>query len=121
MEETGLNLGDILSGYNSDLPEGTVIKQLPEKNTQIEQGASVSITLNVISGDLVQVPNFIGRPLTDVRAELANLGLSYNQAKLNPSEIYAEGLITDQWPVPSSKVPQGTAMNFMVSSGTPKI
>ena len=121
LESAGLKLGDILSGYNQDLPEGTVIKQLPEKNTQIEQGASVSITLNVISGDVVQVPNFIGRPLTDVRAELAGLGLSYNQAKLNPSEIYASGLITDQWPVPSSKVPQGTAMNFMVSSGPPKI
>ena len=117
LEEAGLKLGEILSDSNPDASQGTVIKQLPAENTQIEQGASVSITLNIIATDLVQVPNFIGRPLSEVRAELGSLGLIYNQATLAPSNIYPEGVVIDQKPVPFEKVATGTAMNFIVSSG----
>lgn len=117
LEEVGLKLGEILTGYDQALPESTVIKQLPEKDAQIERGASVSITLNVLSGDLVQVPNFIGRPLTEVQAELPGYGLVFNKATLTPSDIYDVGIIVDQDPVPSFRVPEGTAIKFMVSSG----
>jgi eukaryotic-like serine/threonine-protein kinase len=117
LDEAGLKLGDVLSDSSPDRPEGTVIKQLPEKSTQIERGASVSITLNNVYGNLVQVPNFIGRPLSEVRAELGTLQLVYNQATPTSSNIYAEGVVVDQRPVPYEKVPQGTAMNFIVSSG----
>ncbi len=117
LEEVGLKLGEILTGSNPTMTEGTVIKQLPETNAQIQRGASVTITINVISGNLVQVPNFIGRSLTEVRAELSTLGLSFNKAVSVPDNIYPEGIITNQDPAPSFRVPQGTAMNFFVSSG----
>jgi serine/threonine-protein kinase len=118
LEEAGLKLGEILSESNPDAPQGTVIKQLPAESTQIEQGASVSITLNITTTDLVQVPNFIGRPLSEVRAELGSIGLIYNQATLAPSDIYPEGVVIDQKPVPFERVATGTAMNFIVSSGS---
>ncbi len=117
LEEAGLRLGEILSESDPDAPQGTVIKQLPAENTQIEQSASVSITLNIVSATLVQVPNFINRPLSEVRAELGTLGLIYNQATQTPSNIYPEGVIIDQKPVPYERVPMGTAMNFIISSG----
>jgi serine/threonine-protein kinase len=118
LEEVGLKLGEKLTGSNPNQIEGTVIKQLPEKNAQIQRGASVTITINrIISGNLIQVPNFIGRSLTDVRAELSALGLSFNKAVSAPDNIYPEGTITNQDPAPSITVPQGTAMTFFVSSG----
>jgi serine/threonine-protein kinase len=120
LEEVGLKLGDILTDTSIEQPENTVIRQLPEKNTQIEQGAGVSITLNVMPDDLIKVPNFIGRPFAEVRAELGTLGLSFNKAQSVPNSIYLEGIITDQDPAPSFQVPPGTAMNFIVSSGPPK-
>lgn len=117
LEETGLTLGEILVDSSPEFPEGVVIKQLPDKNTQIEHGASVSITLNVTSSDLVKIPNFIGRPLSEVRAELGTLGLVFNQGTPTPSNIYPEGVIIDQRPLPYDRVPLGTAMNFIISSG----
>jgi serine/threonine-protein kinase len=117
LEETGLTLGEILVDSSPEFPEGVVIKQLPDKNTQIEHGASVSITLNVTEANLVKVPNFIGRPLTEVRADLIILGLVFNQATPAPSNIYPEGVVIDQRPLPYDRVPLGTAMNFIVSSG----
>ncbi|MGE5604725.1 MAG: PASTA domain-containing protein, partial [Bacteroidota bacterium] len=117
LEETGLTLGEILIDSSPEFPEGVVIKQLPDKNTQIEHGASVSITLNVTEANLVKVPNFIGRPLSEVRADLITLGLVFNQATPTPSNIYPEGVVIDQRPLPYDRVPLGTAMNFIVSSG----
>ena len=117
LEEVGLKLGEILTGSNPALAEGTVIKQLPETDAQIQRGTSVTITINVISGNLVQVPNFIGRSLTEVRADLGALGLSFNKAISAPDDIYPNGTITNQDPAPSFRVPQGTAMTFFVSSG----
>lgn len=117
LDEVRLKLGDVLTDYNSEQPDGVVIKQLPEKNTQIEQGASVSITINVATQKMIKVPNFIGRPLAEVQAELTGLGLVYNQAKNTASDIYPNGVIVDQDPVPYTEVASGTAMNFMVSSG----
>lgn len=117
LDEARLKLGEIISGTSDHYPKGAVIKQLPEGNTQIEQGASVSITINAPVDTMVQVPNFIGRSLSEVRAELTNLGLVFNEATATPSNVYPEGIVVDQRPVPYDKVPQGTAMNFIVSSG----
>lgn len=118
LEEAHLRLGEVNTGTDENWPKGAVIKQLPEKFTQIEQGASVSITINgTDTENMVEVPNFIGRLLSEVRAELPGLGLIYNQATPTPSNVYAEGVVVDQRPVPYEKVPQGTAMNFIVSSG----
>lgn len=117
LEETGLKLGGVLTGNNPSATEGTVIKQLPETGAQIQRGSSVTITVNVMTGNLVQVPNFIGRTLTEVRAELGTLGLSFNKAVSAPDDIYPSGTITNQEPAPSFRVPQGTAMTFFVSSG----
>ncbi len=117
LEETGLLLGEVLTDYNPNYEKEVVIKQLPEQTTQIEKGASVSITLNSEVNNEIEVPNFIGKPLSEVQAELNNLGLVYNQAKPTTSDIYPKGVVTDQTPVPYSKVAKGTAMNFMVSKG----
>lgn len=119
LDEAKLRLGEILTGTDDKYPEGVVIKQLPETDTQIEQGAGVSITVNLKdAASLIQVPNFIGRPLSEVRAELTALGLVYNQASPAPSNVYGEGIIVDQRPAPYDKVPPGTAMSFIVSSGS---
>lgn len=117
LEEAGLRLGQILTGNNPTATEGTVIKQLPETGAQIQRGSSVTVTINVMTGNLVQVPNFIGRTLTEVRAELGTLGLTFNKAISAPDNIYPSGTITNQDPAPSFRVPQGTAMTFFVSSG----
>jgi serine/threonine protein kinase len=118
LEEVGLKLGDVVKAYQEGAPDGTVIKQSPEVNTQIEKDANVSITINTQeTGNMINVPNFIGRPLEEVRAELSSLGLIFNGATNQASDLYAEGIILDQNPVPYDKVPAGTAMSFIVSSG----
>ena len=67
--------------------------------------------------DYVEMPNFIGRPLVEVQAELASLGLVSNLVTEKYS-VYPRGQILDHQPAPGSIVPVGTPVNFVVS-GTP--
>lgn len=114
LEDAGLKLGDI---YNepSEVPRGLVVRQKPAPNVQIQKGATVDLYLSR-GQDYVEVPNFIGRFLVEVQAELASLGLVFNLTS-EKSSAYPRGQILDHQPPPGSVVPLGTPINFVISGG----
>ena len=116
LEDARLKLGDVYHEPSSEVPRGLVVRQKPAPNLQIERGATVDLYLSR-GQDYVEIPNFIGRPLVEVQAELASLGLVVNQVTEQYS-VYPRGQILDQQPPPGSVVPVGTPVNFVVS-GSP--
>lgn len=116
LEDARLKLGDIYHEPSSEVPRGLVVRQKPAPNLQIERGATVDLYLSR-GQDYVEMPNFIGRPLVEVQAELASLGLVSNLVTEKYS-VYPRGQILDHQPAPGSIVPVGTPVNFVVS-GTP--
>jgi len=115
LEDAGLKLGDIYNEPSSEVPRGLVVRQKPASNVQIQKGATVDLYLSR-GQDYVEVPNFIGRPLVEVQAELASLGLVFNLTSEKYS-AYPRGQILDHQPPPGSVVPLGTPMNFVISGG----
>lgn len=119
LEEARLQLKEVVSGVSDEYPKGVVIKQQPKLETEVSEGAEVTITVNGADDeDMVKVPNFIGRPLAEVRVELNDLGLIFNRATPSVNSLYGEGIVIDQRPAPYTMVSLGTAMNFIVSSGS---
>lgn len=116
LEDARLKLGDVYHEPSSEVPRGLVVRQKPAPNLQIERGATVDLYLSR-GQDYVEMPNFIGRPLVEVQAELASLGLVANMVTEKYS-AYPRGQILDQEPPPGSVVPLGTPVNFVVS-GSP--
>lgn len=116
LEDARLKLGDVYHEPSSEVPRGLVVRQKPAPNLQIERGATVDLYLSR-GQDYVEMPNFIGRPLVEVQAELASLGLVANMVTEKYS-AYPRGQILDQEPPPGSVVPVGTPVNFVVS-GSP--
>lgn len=116
LEDARLKLGDVYHEPSSEVPRGLVVRQKPAPNLQIERGATVDLYLSR-GQDYVEIPNFIGRPLVEVQAELASLGLVANMVTEKYS-AYPRGQILDQEPPPGSVVPLGTPVNFVVS-GSP--
>ena len=116
LEDAKLKLGDVYHEPSSEVPRGLVVRQKPAPNLQIERGATVDLYLSR-GQDYVEMPNFIGRPLVEVQAELASLGLVSNLVTEKYS-VYPRGQILDHQPAPGSIVPVGTPVNFVVS-GTP--
>lgn len=118
LERVRLQLGEISYSVDFNLDPGTVIEQNPQQGAKVSDGTKVNLVLSTLTPtDTVIVPNFIGRSLSEVRAELDNCGLVFNQATMGSSEFYSAGTIIDQRPAPNAVVPGGTAINFIVSSG----
>ncbi|HHU81890.1 MAG TPA: Stk1 family PASTA domain-containing Ser/Thr kinase [Firmicutes bacterium] len=113
LEDARLKLGDIYHEPSNEVPRGLVVRQKPAPNLQIERGATVDLYLSR-GQDYVEMPNFIGRPLVEVQAELASLGLVSNLVTEKYS-VYPRGQILDHQPPPGSVVPVGTPVNFVVS------
>ena len=64
----------------------------------------------------MEIPNFIGRPLVEVQAELASLGLVVNQVTEQYSVIHGDRFWTNSHRRECG--PVGTPVNFVVS-GSP--
>ena len=117
LEAGRLQLGDVYKEPSNEIPKGLVARQKPEANTSIQKGAKIDLYISLGPNiDTVKVPNFMGRQLAEVQAELAGLGLVFNRATPEVS-AFPEGQILDQQPTPGTVVPLGTAMSFVVSSG----
>ncbi len=117
LESSRLRLGDIYMEPNNEIPKNYVARQKPEAGTSIQKDARIDLYLSLGPNvDTVKVPNFIGRQLAEVQAELAGLGLVFNKATPEVS-AFPEGQILDQQPAPGTDVPLGTAMSFVVSAG----
>jgi serine/threonine-protein kinase len=118
LESRKLTLGNVYTEPNSDTPKGCIARQTPEPGSSVEKGSLIDLYVSLGPNvDTVKVPNFIGRQLNEVQAELAGLGLVFSTA--NPEvSAFPEGQILDQQPAPGSLVPVGTQMTFVVSSGT---
>lgn len=113
-----LRLGDVYTEPSDTIPKGYVARQRPEAGTKIQKGASIDLYVSLGPNiDTVKVPNFIGRPLAEVQAELASLGLVFERTTSEVS-AFPEGQILDQQPSPGSTVPLGTTVSFVVSAGS---
>lgn len=118
LEGSRLRLGDVYTEPSATVPKGYVARQRPEAETKIQKGARIDLYVSLGPDiDTVKVPNFIGRPLAEVQAELAGLGLVFNRTTSEVS-AFPEGQILDQQPAPGSVVPLGTAVSFVISSGS---
>ena len=113
LEDARLKLGDVYHEPSSEVPRGLVVRQKPAPNLQIERGATVDLYLSR-GQDYVEMPNFIGRPLVEVQAELASLGLVANMV----TEIQRLSAGADFGPAAAGSVVPVGPVNFVVS-GSP--
>jgi len=117
LDQAGLKRGDVYAESNKNVPKDRIVRQKPAPNTKIQKGAAVDIYRS-LGPEYVEVPNFIGSPLLKVQAELASLGLVFNNAVEYQTSSYLKGNILDQRPLPGEVVPLNTEMSFVVSSGS---
>jgi serine/threonine protein kinase len=117
LESRRLGLGNVYMEPSNVTPKGNVARQTPEPGSSVKKGSYVDIYISLGPNvDTVKVPNFIGRQMTEVQAELAGLGLVFT-ASTSETSAFPAGQILDQQPAPGSLVPVGTGMTFVVSSG----
>jgi serine/threonine-protein kinase len=100
LEEVDLELGEQTEAPSNEVAEGQIIEQQPAAGAAVQPGSEVSVTVS--SGpELSTVPNVVGQPAEQAKAELWNA-------------LFASTVVT----VPSNEQPEGTVVSTDPPAGT---
>ena len=115
LEELGLVLEITERVPDENAAAGTVLTQDPEPGEQVDPDSTVSVVLSR-GLPLVVIPNVIGDPFEEARAELEEAGFLVSIDD-QPNEDVEEGLVFDMDPDPGKKVAKGSRVTLFVSEG----
>ena len=105
---------------SEQVPEGVVIRQVPEPGTQVL--SNTAITLYVSSGATeVTVPNLVGKSEPDAVALIEGQGLTVGAITVVGSPSVPEGTVIASDPVTNSRLPLGSVVNLVLSNGTVQV
>lgn len=114
LKNAGLS-GDITTVSFSRGVSGIIISQEPKGGKRVKKGREIKLSVSA-SEPLILVPNLIGRSSQEAESIIINSGLSkgivYGQnSGENP------GIVINQNPAPQDRVPPGTPVSILISTG----
>jgi tetratricopeptide (TPR) repeat protein len=110
----GLRLGTEREASSDTVPEGQIIEQSLEADTEVEIGSSVSVTVS--SGpSTVAVPDLVGKGHAEAESVLRAAGLELGKIVKVSSDDLPEGQIVQQLPVTGGNAERGTSVRVTVA------
>lgn len=104
--------------YNSQVPEGEVIDQEPDANTEAAQGSIVKLIVSKGPEPVwIKMPKLTGSSLAEAREILKLNNLTLEVVQPEVSYQYEEEIVIRQDPGPDSEILQGAVVNIVVSAG----
>lgn len=122
LEKAGLEVGDVKHDFSDQYPAGYVMDQNPKAGIKVT-GDAIKVDYVVSDGPkttMVPLPDFSQQLLSDAQKVLESYGLKLGRITREDSP-YDKDVIIRQEPQPQSQVPEGSTVDFWVSSGKPKI
>jgi beta-lactam-binding protein with PASTA domain len=90
LSDLTLNVRILKEQENNDLPQGTILYQIPDAGQPIKAHQSVFLVISHKSAAL-RMPNFIGKSMSAIEKEVQNLGISLKSYSIThnnyPSEV----------------------------------
>jgi len=118
LEVAGFDAGEVTERPSND-PRGAVIDSRPRPGTQAPMPSAVSLVLSA-GPTTVIVPDVVGRPLTDARLLLRQVGLTAGEVQYTGTSVADAGaVVVAQSPPGSSQAASGSRVNLTVGSRTP--
>jgi serine/threonine-protein kinase len=116
--DAGLSVGQPEYVADPDVARDKVIKQDPNRDTFVEPGATVTITVST-GKPMTTVPPVVGQTREDAQASLQNAGL---KAKFQEKDGDApRGQVLETNPAAGEQVPEGTTVTVFFSDGPSKV
>ena len=115
LTEVGLSSGVSRSENDSSSIPGTIFRQSPVAGSMVAKGSSVSYTVS-LGTKQVGVPKVTGLSQSAAQTQLQGLGFVVNISESYSSSVEA-GLVMSQDPADGSTLPEGSAINLVVSKG----
>ncbi len=116
LERLGLKLGNV-DQEPSSYPRDMIFDQQYAEGTPIKKGESVNVTVSlghVLAGS-IEVPDLIGKSLTEAEVILADSSLKVGKINFQPSFSLLPNTILDQYPSRGNKLNPGDAVDLFVT------
>jgi serine/threonine-protein kinase len=122
LERNGLKLGEVTYAANEELPPNTIIDQGISGGLKGRRGLLVAVLVSQGSATgQVEVPDVIGRTMTEAGRILANSGLRIGNVSYEVSATLLPNTVVDQYPRGGSLLAYGEAVDvFVVGQGGKK-
>ena len=115
LEDAGF-VCEIKHASSTEVDKDKVIKTVPEEGTEVEKGMTVVLYVSMgLDSDLVEIENYVGKPIEEVTQTITYLGLDVQIEREDSYED--EGIIFEQSILPGEKVEVGTPIILKVSTG----
>lgn len=115
VREAGFELDTIQREFNKEVPDGTVIKTVPEAGSEVAAGTR--ITLYISKGtELTQVPDVVGDKQGDAKTQLEQAGFPVKVTE-EASDSVSKGLVIRQSPEGGVSIEAGSQVTIVVSTG----
>ena len=121
IDAAGLVEGAITTAYSDTINAGNIISQDPAAGSSVEQGSSVDMVVSLGSSSQIDVPDVVGMTEAAAGAALNGAGLTIGTTSTGYSQNVPAGSVISQDPAAGSSVPDGSAVDIVVSLGTPQI
>lgn len=106
------------TGQASDQPLSMILDQDPASGALVERGATIAITIATADEPAI-VPDLLGVNEAEALRLLGDAGLVAGTRSEEPAPLVVAGSIASQDPVAGSRVPRGTPVSYVVSTGPP--
>ena len=114
--QTGLAMGDTLEDASPTVKEGLIISQDPLPGQRVQVGTPILVTVsNGPPGEMVPMPNLVGKPLETARSELEKAGLQLRDIRYEFSTQHLLNVVIRHVPDSGEEVKQGTRVRLVVS------
>lgn len=117
IEQCGYSLGTV-TYEDSELAEGTVLRQSPASGELIQPGSAIDL---IVSNGQAQVEitmvNLVGSTLDGATELLKNLNLILSNVEEKYSTTYSKGVVMEQSVPMGSKIMTGTGITVVISKG----
>ncbi len=106
------------SEFNSSVPIGSILRQIPPAGTKVREGKTIRVVLSQ-GGETVFTPTVMGLPLRNAEMMLRQSQLTLGEVMESYSLRKAKGLVLSQDPRGESSVERNSMVNVVVSAGEP--
>ncbi len=122
LETLGLTV-DVVEQYSDDVSAGKVIGTSPKAGSKVDKSSVVNLIVSKgpekEEGEIA-VPKLIGQTEEKAKELLKNAKLASGSVKQEFSDTVEEGKVISQGVKEGTKVPEGTAISYVVSKGKEK-
>lgn len=114
IDQARLRIGELRETYNDEVKSGFIISQDPQPGARIIRGQPVNLLVSK-GRRIIEMPQLIGRSLTEARRVLQELGMTLREVTTVPTSDLEPGIVVDQTPPPRTKITPQDAVSVRVS------